>query len=172
VLNWSFLARGADNSLEPTPDYVRKYCWEIKNHALLSSFEICPILHRGMISMAQEQRPMELFISLIVETCVVVALFYFYRTYRLPVGLVGSLFGFLLFLFITIRKYSSMNKPTRIGSVGLTVSFLILSVLFGVKYYVTDITISQLYVGIILLVPVIIMQYLKKKEKGTAKNMT
>ena len=122
--------------------------------------------------MSQKRTPTELLIVLIVETCVLVALFYFYRTYGLPIGLVGCLFGFLFFLFVTVQKYGSMNRPTKIGAIGLTFSFLILSVLFGFKHYVMDIRISQLCVGIILVVPLLIMQYLKKRERKTAKNKT
>jgi len=97
--------------------------------------------------MSQKQKTIELFTVLIVEVCVLALLFYFYRAYGLPIGLVGSLFGFLFLLFLTVKKYSSMTRLLKVGIIGLTFSFLILSILFCVKHYVTDIKISQICVG-------------------------
>lgn len=112
-----------------------------------------------------ERKPIELIVKLVVQASVAFSLFYLFRRYGLPVMVIASLLGFVVILVIAIPKYNAMTLSKRIGAFGSASSFLILSILFGIKYYVTDIRITQLHIGILVLAPLLIMQYLDKREK-------
>ena len=113
------------------------------------------------------RKPVELIITAVIQACVTASLFYLFRRYGLPVMIIGSLLGCIIILVPTVQRFNSLSLAKKIGSASSAFSLLILSVLFGIKYYVADIKITQLHVGILVLAPLLIMQYLDKREKKT-----
>ena len=108
----------------------------------------------------------ELIVTLFVKVAVIVGLYYFCTYFELPIGLTAALILFIFLLYFTVSKYKVLNKNRKICFVGLTVSAFILSILFSYKHFVSDISINTLHIGIIILVPLLLWQYLEKKAKN------
>ena len=106
-------------------------------------------------------------IMLFVEVATLVGFYYLYTTYNLPMSLLGASFLFVSLLLFTLLKFNSLDKPKRVFSVGLTLSFLILTVLFAYKHFVSNISITTIHVGVIVIAPILLWKYLEKKTKKT-----
>jgi len=65
----------------------------------------------------------------------------------------------------TAYNNNKLPRPKRVFIIGLTISAFILTILFAYKYYVSDIEINIIYIGILLVLPVLLMQHLEKREK-------
>jgi hypothetical protein len=117
----------------------------------------------------KEKKPLnipELMISVFV-TCVVLAgMYYLCETFNLPTGLTGALILFVLSLYLTLSKYNSLDTPKRVCFIGLTFATLILSSLFAYKHFVTEIRITVLHIGIIILIPFLVWKILEKKSQN------
>ena len=108
----------------------------------------------------------ELMISVIVKCVVLAGMYYLCKTFNLPMGLTGALILFVLFLYFTLSKYNSLDKPKRVCFIGLTFAALILSSLFAYKHFVTEIRITVLHIGIIILIPFLVWKILEKKSQN------
>ena len=92
-------------------------------------------------------------------------IYYFVTNFDLPMRLIVALILFAVTLFLTITNFKSFDKPRSICCIGLTISTLILSFLFAYKHFISDIRITALHIGGIIMVPFIIWRILEKKSK-------
>jgi hypothetical protein len=97
---------------------------------------------------------------------IMVGLYCFFTYFKLPIGLTAALILFVFLLYFTVSKYKALDKNRKICFVGLTLSMFILSTLFGYKHFVFDISINTLHIGVIVLAPLLLWQYLEKKSKN------
>jgi len=108
----------------------------------------------------------ELMISVFVGCVVLAGIYFLCEAFNLPTGLTGALILFVLSLYLTLSKYNSLDKPKRVCFIGLTFAALILSSLFAYKHFVTEIRITALHVGIIILIPFLVWKILEKKSQN------
>jgi hypothetical protein len=108
----------------------------------------------------------EILLSMIIKAAVLFGVYYLCDYFNFSIGLTGATILFLGSLYISIKYFKSFNKPKRVGFLGLTVSAFILSILFAYKHFVSDISITIIHVGILLCAPIILMNYLERKEKA------
>jgi uncharacterized membrane protein AbrB (regulator of aidB expression) len=106
-----------------------------------------------------------LIVQVAVMLSVVLGLFYLSNFLELPQGLLGASLIFIFLFYFSLRYYNKLPRPKRVFIIGLTISAFILTILFAYKYYVSDIQISIIYIGILLVLPVLLMQHLEKREK-------
>jgi O-antigen/teichoic acid export membrane protein len=106
-----------------------------------------------------------LIVQVAVMLSVVLALFYLSNFLELPQGLLGASLIFIFLFYFSLRYYNKLPRPKRVFIIGLTISAFILTILFAYKYYVSDIPISIIYIGILLVLPVLLMQHLEKRKK-------
>lgn len=104
-------------------------------------------------------------VSGVVSIVVLGGIYYFGTNYDLPIRLIVAIVLFSLTLFLTITNFKSFDTPRRVCCVGLSISTLILSGLFAYKYYVADIRITALHIGVIIMLPFIIWRILEKRSK-------
>ena len=106
-----------------------------------------------------------LIVQIAVMLSVMLGLFYISDFIELPQGLLGAFLLFIFLVYFSLRYYNKLPRPKRVFIIGLTISAFILTILFAYKYYVSDIQISIIYIGILLVLPVLLMQHLEKREK-------
>ena len=106
-----------------------------------------------------------LIVQIAVMLSVMLGLFYISDFIELPQGLLGAFLLFIFLVYFSLRYYNKLPRPKRIFIIGLTISAFILTILFAYKYYVSDIQISIIYIGILLVLPVLLMQHFEKREK-------
>ena len=106
-----------------------------------------------------------LIVQIAVMLSVMLGLFYISDFIELPQGLLGAFLLFIFLVYFSLRYYNKLPRPKRIFIIGLTISAFILTILFAYKYYVSDIQISIIYIGVLLVLPVLLMQHLERKEK-------
>ena len=109
-------------------------------------------------------KPKELIITLAVQAAVLIVAFYLATHTDLPIPLIAA---FVLFIFVTIlalKNYHSLNKARRVGLIGLSISFGVLSILFGLKYYLVEFEISIFHIILIILPTLLLYRYIEKKE--------
>jgi peptidoglycan biosynthesis protein MviN/MurJ (putative lipid II flippase) len=106
-----------------------------------------------------------LIVQLSVMLFVMLGLFYLSNFIDLPQGLLSAFLLFIFLVYFSLRYYNKLHRPKRVFIIGLTISAFILTILFAYKYYVSDIEINIIYIGILLVLPVLLMQHLEKREK-------
>jgi hypothetical protein len=67
--------------------------------------------------------------------------------------------------FLTFKNYNSLNKARKVGFVGLSISFAVLSILFAIKNYVVELEINIFHIVLIVLPPILLYSYIERKEK-------
>jgi len=107
----------------------------------------------------------QLITSLLAELVILVGLYYLCTTYNLPMGLGGALFLLVVFAYLTLSKFNSLDKPKKVCFVGLTLASLVLTILFAYKHFVSDISITAIHVGVIMIAPILLWKHLEKKAK-------
>ena len=108
----------------------------------------------------------EVMISVIVKIVILVGMYYICTIFNLPMGLTASLILFALLSYLTLSNYNSLDKPKRVCFVGLTLAAFVLSSLFAYKHFVSDIRITVLHIGGIILAPFFLWKVLEKKAKN------
>ena len=118
---------------------------------------------------SKNSKPQFNIIALVVQIAVMLSvmlgLFYLSNFIELSQGLLGAFLLFIFLFYFSLRYYNKLPRPKRVFIIGLTISAFILTILFAYKYYVSDIQISIIYIGVLLVLPVLLMQHLERKEK-------
>jgi hypothetical protein len=107
----------------------------------------------------------QLIVSILAELVILVGLYYLCTTYNLPMALGGALFLLVLFVYLTLSKFNSLDKPKKVGFVGLTLASLVLAILFAYKHFVSDISITAIHVGVIMIAPILLWKHLERKAR-------
>ena len=96
---------------------------------------------------------------------VLVGLYFLCDYYKLPHRLTA---GILLFVFmsgVTIIGYKKFRTPQKVGFIGLVVASGLLSGLFAYDHFIKNIRITVFHIFAVLLPPIVIGNYLLKREK-------
>jgi len=115
--------------------------------------------------MRKNQKPSRIAVLLLTKIATVALLLYCALYVHLPIGLLASAVILIIVTFITINKYKSMNYPKRVAFIGLTISAAILTILFTIKHYIADFHLNVLHIGIILLIPLLLYHYVKRRQE-------
>jgi hypothetical protein len=107
----------------------------------------------------------KLIASILAELVILIGLYYLCTTYNLPMGLIGASFLLVVFLYLTLSKFNSLDKPKKVCFVGFTLSSLVLAILFAYKRFVSKISITAIHVGVIMIAPILLWKHLEKKIK-------
>jgi hypothetical protein len=107
----------------------------------------------------------EILVALLVHLAAFLILLYLSKHSKIPIGLLASVMGTVFMGYLCVRYYGSINRPKRVGFVGLTISFGVLSVLFAIDHYFMDLRINILHIFVLLCAPMFLSQYLEKKAK-------
>jgi hypothetical protein len=109
-------------------------------------------------------KPKDLFITLAVQAAVLIVLFYLATHTYLPIPIIAASCLFILVTFLVLKNYHLLNKAKRVGLIGLSISFGVLSILFALKYYLVEFEISMFHIILIILPPLLLYRYIEKKE--------
>jgi hypothetical protein len=114
-------------------------------------------------------KPKELIITLALQAAVLIVAFYLATHTALPIPLIAASVLFIFVTILVLKNYHSLNKARRVGLVGLSIAFGVLSILFGLKYYLVDFEISIFHIVLIILTPLFLYRYMERKEEGKAE---
>jgi hypothetical protein len=67
---------------------------------------------------------------------------------------------------LVLKNCHALNKARRVGLVGLSIAFGVLSILFALKYYLVEFEISIFHIILIILPPILLYRYMERKEEG------
>lgn len=111
-------------------------------------------------------KPKDLIITLAVQAAVLIVAFYLATYTALPIPLLAASGIFIFVTILVLRNYHSLNKARRIGLVGLSIAFGVLSILFALKYYLVEFEISIFHIALLILPPLLLYRYMERKEEG------
>ena len=106
-----------------------------------------------------------LVLSVLVKVVVMLGIYYFCAFLNLPIGLTASFILFALFMYLTLSSYKSLDKPKKVYFIGMTIAAFILLILFGYNHFISEINITPLHIGVIILIPFFFWKILEKKVK-------
>ncbi len=109
-------------------------------------------------------KPKELIIAFVVQAAVLIVLFYLATHTYLPVPLIAASGLFIFVTFLVLKNYKLLNKARRVGLIGLSISFGVLSILFALKYYSVGFEISIFHIILIIFPPLLLYRYIERKE--------
>lgn len=84
---------------------------------------------------------------------------------RSLIALVATLFLLIFTLYRTVSTYKSLNYAKKVGHFGYIISFSILATMYAMQYFSPDIKVPFLVAAAILLAPLLLYQYLQRREK-------
>lgn len=107
----------------------------------------------------------ELVLGISIQTTSFLAIVYGTRYFNLPLGLTASLLMFLGFISFLFWNYKKLKLSVKVTFIGLSISSAILSILWAYKEFINQIRIDFALIIILIGGPVLIGNYLMKKEK-------
>lgn len=85
---------------------------------------------------------------------------------RSLIALVATLFLLIFTLYRTVSTYKSLNYAKKAGHLGYIISFSILTIMYVIQYLFVNFKMPLLLAAIILLAPLLIYQFLARREKN------
>jgi hypothetical protein len=106
-----------------------------------------------------------LLLSFLVKIVLILGIYYFCTFLNLPIGLTASFILFAFFMYLTLSSYKSLDKHKKVYFIGMTIAAFILLTLFGYNHFISEIRITALHIGVIILIPFFLWKILEKKAK-------
>jgi len=111
-----------------------------------------------------ENEKQGVFITLIPVISSVAITFVAYKYFHLSLGLVGAISLFIFIILLTMLSYDRLKTPQKVAFAGLIISSFLLTILFGYDQFINDIKITALHVVGLIFPPILIGNYLLKKQ--------
>jgi len=113
------------------------------------------------------ETPIKVFVGLAAQILILAGGLYLSTIFpSLKMDLLAMFLLFLMVMFVIMRSYPFKNRMQTFGIFGLLISTGLITFLLTMKYYLFELHVTALHIGIILLVPQLPSIYLQIKEKG------